>query len=289
MSTESRPTRVPPQFPDVLPQWAGLIVGVLLAAFIIVQTFAASTLGRPSSTAGIGYVMGPILGLAAWAGTFLLGMLVRSGLRRSGMAPVAVPRWLSRALWLLVLAAIPAMYLSARSNVLEAEFARRPRVIIDSQLITPIEQPATDLEARVEAPSTYALLADEAANAKPVEWNGRTVTVRGVDEHVVITDGSGNNIASADLREFDYITRIRASPVCRQPDGNSLLAVLVTLRATSHRSMLLLFGTDGRIVYQHHLDRLGGRNANVMYVGLRNGHETLVVDLGVVTGWTCAG
>lgn len=289
MGTSPQAPRVPPRFPDVLPTWAGGMVGVLVAAYVIVQTVAYSTLGRPSSTAALGYVMGPIIGLIAGAAAFLGALLIRAALRRSGMAPMTVPSWLGRALWVLVLACIPAMYLVARSNALTVEFARRPHVIIDSQLITPIEQPNTNLDARVEAPHTYTLLPPETANAKSVDWNGRAVTVLAVDEQVVITDDRGNSIASADLRAFDYITRIKANAVCRQPDGNSLMAVLVTLRATSHRSMLLLFGADGRIVYQHHLERLGGRNADAMYVGLRNGQAALVVDLGVVTGWTCAG
>ena len=110
-----------------------------------------------------------------------------------------------------------------------------------------------------------------------INWNGRAVSVTGSDEHVTVLDKAGARLASTDLHAFDYIGSIRAAPVCRNPKGDHDLAVLVTLRATSDRSMLIVYGPDGAVVYQEHLERTGSGNrwAGSMYVASRDGHDLL--------------
>jgi len=57
------------------------------------------------------------------------------------------------------------------------------------------------------------------------------------------------------------------------------------------RSMLILYGPDGAVVYQNHLERTGSGSgwAGTMYVGSRDGSEILVVEHGPVSVWTCPG
>jgi hypothetical protein len=67
-----------------------------------------------------------------------------------------------------------------------------------------------------------------------------------------------------------------------------VFAVLVTLRATSDRSMLMLYGSARAVVCQNHLERTGRGNgwAGTMCVRSRDGSEILVVEHGPVSVWT---
>lgn len=187
--------------------------------------------------------------------------------------------------WVVILLLIPAAFLVSYAY---GQYRNRPRIILDSQQLSAMSQPSVSLSDRVEAPELYAGITNT-TDAHPIEWNGRPVKVEDINEQVVVTDAiTGTRVASTDLSAFYSLGRLRAVPVCHQPDSRDMLAVLVSLRATSHRSMLLIYGADGRLIYQHQLERLGGSGADTMYVGHTNTADALVVDnQGLVSGWTC--
>lgn len=197
----------------------------------------------------------------------------------------STPRWARRHVWAITLLVIAAAVLGYPAYV---RYINRPRVILDSHLITPIAAPGTALSDRVEAPELYGGITNT-TDAHPIVWNGRPVKIDGVDEHIMITDPmTGSPVASTDLREFYSIGRMRAVPVCRQSDGTDLLAVLVALRPTSHRSLLLVYAGDGRLVYEELLERRSGPSADRLFAGRLNNENALMVDLqGVISGWTC--
>ena len=276
--------------PDDLPIVFGLITALLVCAFLLAPVIAESTLGRPSSMLGLGFVVGPVVGLLSGAAAFLIAMGLRWVARRAGFASVTVPPWLLGFVLLVAGASISVLAVNTRTRTIEKEFARRPRIIVESTLIVASDHLPTGMDTRVEAPLLFSIYGD-AVDAPSLEWNGRSVSVLGSDEQVMVQDNAGTRIASTDLHAFDYIGRIRATPFCRHPNGDRDLAVLVTLRATSNRSMLILYGPDGAVVYQNHLERTGRGSgwAGTMYVGSRDGSEILVVEHGPVSVWTCPG
>ena len=76
-------------------------------------------------------------------------------------------------------------------------------------------------------------------------------------------------------RSYSYITQVDTLLI-RSSRGDDFLAVLVTLRATSYRSMLLIYGDDFNLVYEQLLERCGGTG----YMAATVDHEgVLVVDL----------
>lgn len=276
-----------PRFPDDVPLLSGLLTALSLAGFIVMEALAEINAGRPSSTVGLGFVAGPIAGILAGAVVWGIAKPVALVIRRFWTGSLAVPAWLTLAVWLCTLAGIPANYYVSRAKVVAREYLRRPHVILDSTLIRPIAQPTTSLDARIEAPELVGGITNK-IDAKPIQWNGRGVKVNNSSGRVVITDESDLTVTSTELGDFDYIGQIRAIPVCRQTDGRDLLAVLVTLRPTSRRSMLMIFSADAQLVYQHHLERGHGPLQDKLYVGRSNGVETVVVDdEGLVSGWTC--
>jgi hypothetical protein len=184
-------------------------------------------------------------------------------------------------------ASVTVLAANARTQTVAKEFARRPRVIVESTRFVKSDQSSSSADTRVEAPLLFSIYRDTVAPS--IDWNGRAVSLVGSDEHVTVLDKAGKHIASTDLHAFDYIGTIRAAPFCRNPNGDRDLAVLVTLRATSNRSMLILYGSNGAVVYQEHLERTGSGSgwAGTMYVGSRDGHDILVVEQGPLSVLTC--
>ena len=198
-----------------------------------------------------------------------------------------VPRWIVASALLATVAAVAIFAANARSQVIATEAARRPRVIIESTRFIKAAPPSAGADSQVEAPLLFSIYPGAVVPA--IDWNGRAVSLSGTDEHVTILDKAGATIASTDLRAFDYIATIRAVPLCGNQSGGQDLAVLVTLRATSHRSMLLLYGPDGAVAYQEHLERSRSADGSTgtMYVQRRGDHDVLLVDHGPVSAWTC--
>lgn len=275
------------RLPDDLPIVSGLLTAVLVCAWLLAPVIAESALGRPSSMAGLGFFLGPVFSLFAGAAAFLFAMGLRSIARRAGIRSVLVPPWLVACGVLAAAVSVAALAVNARTQTIAKESARRPRVIVESPRFIKSNQSPPGADARVDAPLLYSIYRD--AVVPSIDWNGRAVTVTGSDEHVTVLDRDGAHVASTDLHAFDYIGTIRAAPVCRNLDGDHNLAVLVTLRATSRRSMLIVYGPDGAVVYQEHLERTGRGSgwAGAMYVGTRDGHDLLVVEHGPVTVWAC--
>lgn len=275
------------RFPDHLPLIGGLAGAALLAGYGVTQTAAEMSFGRPSSTAALGFVVAPIVGVIAGIGLFAVSSILLWLLRRVGVKPAStpLPSWLLLVVLLGVGAALVGFFVQARAGVLAREVERRPRVILASPLLAPLAHAPQSLEARTEATVQYDLTAP-GEPAEPLTWNGRKITLDAVQERVLVKDEAGATLASTDLHAFDYILNIRALPVCAQADGNRLLAVLVMLRATSDRSMLLVYDARGALVYQDHLERRGVNST--LFGGQQNGASVVAVNTGATTqAWTC--
>ena len=76
------------RFPDDLPVVCGFLSAVLVSATLLAPVIAESALGRPSSTAGIGYFVVPMLGLLSGAAAFLIARGLRWIARRHHQARV---------------------------------------------------------------------------------------------------------------------------------------------------------------------------------------------------------
>lgn len=275
--------------PDHLPVAAGLLTTVLVAAYLLAPVMAEIQLGRPSSTVGIGLLVAPLAGVLCGGSVLVVAMLFRWVARRAGIPSVTVPIWLVGSMLLVVIGAVVGLNINARAQVAAQEFERRPRVIVESSRIVKMPGQTRGAGPRVEAPLLFSIYAADTA-APSIEWNGRMISVAGRNEQVTVLDAAGARLASTDLHAFDYIGRINATPFCRHPDGSSDLAVLVTLRATSDRSMLILYGADGAVIHQEHLERTrsGDGRDGLMSVVQSEGKELLVVEHGAVDAYACS-
>lgn len=273
--------------PDDLPIVCALLTAVPVSATLLAPVIAESAFGRPSSTAGIGYFVVPILGLLSGGAAYAIAMGLRGVTRRAGMQSRLVPPWIVASAILATVAGTAFVAVNAGSQVIATEAARRPRIMIESTRFIKVALPSAGANSQVEAALLFSIYPGAVVPA--MDWNGRPVSLSGTDEHVTILDKAGATIASTDLRAFDYIATIRAVPLCEGQSGGQHLAVLVTLRATSHRSMLILYAPDGAVAYQEHLERSRSADGSTgtMYVQRRADHDMLLVDHGPVSAWVC--
>ena len=275
------------RFPDHLPLLIGMTGAALIAGRSVVQTAAEINFGRPSSTAALGFVIGPLVGVIFGAVIFAMMSATFWALHRAGWRAASrpLPSWIVVVLALGVGAVLINEFRVARRDVLTREAARVPRILLNSSALTPLAA-GTTLDAQVTAPVLFVLTATGTADAN-LQWNGRPLVVDIANESVFIKDQAGATLASVDLHAYDYIRRVSAMPVCAQADGRSWLAVLTGLRATSNRSMLTVFDTDGRLVYQEHLERTSGPDDALM-AGTVNGVPAFAVNAGTLRAWRCS-
>lgn len=287
MADQSSASRI--RFPDHLPWLAAGLTLTLSLGYVAASLAAEFSIGRPSSTAAVGLFVGPIISVIFSVVALVGGLVMRFAWRKSGIAPQVVPTWLVRGIAIVTVGAVVYMVISARTTATAFEFARRPHVILDSTRIHKQSPAPVASEPRVEAPLLFSNLPN--VGVAPVEWNSRAVSASTNNEGITVFDAAGTPIAATNLRNFDYVTKIRAVPFCARPDGTSDLAVMVTLRATSNRSMLILYGVDGTAFYQEHLNRTatGPGWPGQMFVQKTDGRETLIVETGQTVAYTCSG
>ena len=85
-------------------------------------------------------------------------------------------------------------------------------------------------------------------------WNGKEVKFD-LDRNVLkIERINGGELAPADLRKHDYISRVYAIPFKISGMDREAVGVAVRFRPTSHRGMFLVYDPDGKLVYQELLE-----------------------------------
>jgi hypothetical protein len=262
---------------------------VLVAAYRMAPVMAEIQLGRPSSTIAIGFGAGLLAAILYGGFVLVMAMLCRWVARRAGIASATVPMWLAGCILAAAAGAILVRFVIARTQVAAREFERRPHVVLQSARIAKLAQAPSGTKPPTQAPLLYSILAADAV-APSIEWNGRPVSASGTNGLVTVLDANGARLASTDLHALDYIVRIHATPFCRMADGSSALAVLVTLRASSRRSMFILHDADGTVIHQEHLERTpgGSRPEGPMSVMQSDGRDLLIVDHGAVDAYSCS-
>jgi hypothetical protein len=107
-------------------------------------------------------------------------------------------------------------------------------------------------------------------------WNEADITLSFHSDIIHAVDADGNVIIQTSLSKFDYISELQAVEVKLSLSEKNYLAVLADLRATSNRTMLLIYSPSGILVYQEMLERI--RNATMWIDELGSGVEVLCVN-----------
>ncbi len=95
----------------------------------------------------------------------------------------------------------------------------------------------------------------EVSYGDPISLSFQDMTLHISDWKVCVVNSEGDIINKTRLYFFDYILEVKPIEVRLFPNEKSYLAILAKLRATSNRTMLLIYSPRGELAYQEILER----------------------------------
>lgn len=246
-----------------------LLGGVGIAAPIVAAGLAEMLWGRPSSTSGIAFLIAIILGSVGAAVGAFVGAAVENAVRSS---PRAGPDWGVVGVLLLLIAGIPSLLL-VRSG-LRQEALNTPRVIHSTGGI--VRSPGESPHPRGSRATLLWSLLDTPGTADPLRWNGHPVRVSLDDARLQVTAGDIRADAVS-LADFDYVREIYGVTATLTAGEIESLALLLVMRRSGHRALLLVFDSRGASVHQELLQQSARPD---LWVAGPPGRQDIAVDVG---------
>ena len=261
-----------------LPGVFAAVAGLTVLSYLMSGLLMEIAIGRPSSTAAIGFIFFPIASLIVAGIGYVVGLVARPFLLRRGERDRVDSAKLRRnSVLTIIVFAIPAGIAGAM-HMVRVERHNEPRLISNTGAFEVHADPSKDYSK--EAAPALGIRSTQIWHFNAVEppqttWLDREFAANVVDGRVLELKAGSTVLASYDLRSYSYITEVDALPI-RSSRGDDFLAVLVHLRATSYRSMLLIYDDHFNPVYEQLLERCGLTG----YMAATSEREgVLVVDL----------
>jgi len=250
-----------------MPLATAFVAASFVASYMLAGLIGEAKLGRPSSTAAIGYLFVPVYSFIVGLVGLGVGFLLKALLRKRGERDLIKPSSFIFRLMMVVIAVIGLAAWSAIDNVVTYEKANAAQIIKNPGQFT-----RTQLTGG-EVPSVTRRAINnwtfEQPNQPPFIWNEKKTTVRVTNStYMTVSADSHNRTINYDFRGRTYLTEIDVLPLQWKQKQPEYLAVLARLRATSHRSMLLVYDSNGGLLYEELLDRCGPKERQ--YMGIVN-------------------
>ncbi|MCP4552835.1 MAG: hypothetical protein GY834_12520 [Bacteroidetes bacterium] len=243
-----------------LPLTIGALFGFSLASYMLTGIFTESAIGRPSSTAAIGLFFAPIYSLVLTGVGALIGLILRPFMLMRGERDVVKKSALTRFRLILVLAASLITGVAAALQVVAYEKYNTPKTLSNTANFT-IQKHSEEAIPSVNKGSTLVWGFGN-KNIIPTEWLGSTITFNVTNSSNMSLFNNSSVQSSYDFSGYSYVTEISTLPLVSSTNAD-YFAVLVKLRATSRRSMLLIYDEHYKLVYERLLDRCG----RTQYIG----------------------
>lgn len=247
-----------------------LIAGVGVATPIIAGMVTEIAWGRPTSTSGLAIPAAIFLGLVGAAAGAALGSMVATFVRNSqGADPVD---WRFAGVLLLLVAAVPSA-LVVRSK-LRHESLNAPRLIRSTGEI--VAAPGDSSQEPISPPTLLWRMSEKSQAARTLRWNGQLVDIALSDGKLDVGAG-GLRGDAVSLADFDYVREINGVTATMTSDRGEFLALLLDLRTSGRRSLLLIFDSRGALVHQELLLRRSGNPT--LFVAGRPGSQEISVKV----------
>lgn len=257
-----------------LPITIGALFGFSLASYMLTGMFAESAIGRPSSTAAIGLFFAPIYSLVFAGIGALIGLILRPLMLMRGKRDAVNNSALNRNRLILIISASLITGVTAALEVVAYEKHNTPQLLSNSANFTTQQH----TEDSIPSANIKPILVWDFGNTNiiPTEWLGNTVTFNVADSSNMSLLLNNAPQSTYDFSGYTYVTEISTLPLI-STDNTDYLAVLVRLRATSRRSMLLIYDKHYNLVYERLLDRCG----RTQYIGIAEdiSGKSLVINL----------
>ena len=258
-----------------MPLTIGIIAGAFVASYMLAVLIAEENIGRPSSTAALGYLVVPIYSVIVALIGVGVGFLVRTGIKlHRDDDHVSIISFLLKSAIVLIISSGIAIALGIK-EIVDYEALNAPQLLSNGGELNR----AVLSRKKVPSIEAHAKLIWEFQNESigSVIWNGTEVTAD-VDQSVRLNlHLNSERTLHYDVRRYSYLTEITAVELQAGSGEGAYLAVLARLRATSFRSILLIYNANGKLVYEELLKRCGRKQ----YMGIVDGldGENLVVDI----------
>jgi hypothetical protein len=244
------------RFPTHLPRLLAALAGLCFLAFAVAGMQAVQGIGRPSSTASLGYVFAPIVAAAFAAGGYIVGFALRALLLRLGVRERSAAGY--RVVPVAILIAGPVLAgmqgaSRAVSRVRQREASARPRVLVST--------PSVAWQADA------AWVPDDARRGVR-----RGVLVWAADESWLDTAGrhlpasagdgrggawftlDGRRSAALNVSALDNVRGVYVLPLGEERAPRAYVAVL-NGRATGRRSLVVVLAPDMRVLHAELVER----------------------------------
>jgi len=246
-----------------MPLASAIVPACFVAAYMLGGLIGEEKLGRPSSTAAIGYLFVPVYSFIVGVIGLGVGFLLRLFLRKSGERNLMSPSSFFLRLAVVVVAVSGIGVWLALDSVVAYEKANAAQIIRDSGYFAKVKLNRDNVPSVTKR--SLSNWTFQQPNQPPFVWNTKQYTVR-VTDSTLMTIGieSQAHTIKHDFRGRTYLTEIEALPVKWSQKQPEYLAVLARLRATSFRSMLLIYDPNGSLLYEELLERCGPKEHQYM-------------------------
>ncbi|MBA3066843.1 hypothetical protein FP828_10175 [bacterium] len=257
----------PEQFPKNIPRIFSTFIAANFGVYMMTGFITELLIGRPSSTAVIGFFTIPFATLCIAVVCIAAGGSARLIVGKFCQVRT-IEKESMRIINAIFIMTIGGSFLAGMGRVIWNEKLQEPRIIYDAGVIS--KKYGSNFQKAEYTPSKliFTIYKDEKGNTEKFNWNGEKLNLDVSRTYIKILQKDGSVMISADLSKYSYISRIHAAAFGAIDEKEKYLALLVKLRPTSYRSMLLIYDSNGALIFQEFLKRRCGRKTGGMQVGV---------------------
>jgi hypothetical protein len=244
----------------------GIIFGVMFASYMFTGMFTETAIGRPSSTAALGMIFTPIFSLIFAGIGALVGIVPMFILLKRGERDLIKKSKLVRNTFILTILLSVAAGGVAFIQVVANEKRNSPHILSNNGNFIITAYSESDIPSIATHPSLVWEFGNE--NIAPTSWLGNKYIFNVNNSTLMNLITGSSTVATYNFSDYTYLTEISTLPITTSKRVDYLL-VLVKLRSTSFRSMLLIYDKDFNLVHENLVRRCG----RTQYIGVTNDIE----------------
>ena len=247
---------LPDKYPSNIPYIFATFISSIFISFAFAGVLSEMFFGRPSSTSSIAFFTIPIITAFLFLASFVVGLILRFIVGRN-VADRVIPTKSMRSIYIALGLAVLVAGIAGGTSFIRYERSQRPHVILGNAALEKTSNVKYQDASQVQARLLLTVFDDEKSKLSSLTWNDNPVRFNLKRESNILTlhNDKGQQLALIDLSAFDYITRVYAVPFAIDNQAQNGLAVLVHLRSTSFRSVLLLYDAKTSLLYEELLER----------------------------------
>lgn len=266
------------KYPNSLPAICGFIGLVISASYYLSLMVFELVLAEPTSTWILGIFWLPFLVYKPAIIGFLIGFIIWLPLRILHK-PRPISDIEAKYLKILILLSVLLPVVIGFSEIIIAISRYNPKIVYTTGNITKLHQIPFENYTTTNAHLTWKL-SDEKSSSTPISWNDNTVFVIAVSDAILLTNNQNKELGTFKFDDVNYLSELYAIPIRLHKERPESLAVLVKVRAIVRRPVLLIFNSQGKLIYQEIFrEKYGKPNPMQRLIDTISGKEVLMLNM----------